>query len=85
MEKVCKKGHVFYKKSECETCPICDKNSKNVESWMAQFSAPARRALISHGIHEIHDLHQYSKMEIGEWHGIGPKAMELISRLMDKE
>ncbi|GAA0338431.1 RNA polymerase alpha subunit C-terminal domain-containing protein [Oceanobacillus oncorhynchi subsp. oncorhynchi] len=68
--KVCKNGHVFFKSSDCESCPTCDKENKPKSGFLATLSAPARRALIHEGISTEEQLAAHTKKEILALHGI---------------
>jgi uncharacterized protein YdhG (YjbR/CyaY superfamily) len=73
--KTCKNGHQFYKSSDCKSCPICETANKPNDGFMANISAPARRALISKNINSLTNLAQYTEKEILDLHGIGPTAI----------
>ena len=73
--KTCKKGHQFYKSSDCKSCPFCEAENKPKDGFMASISAPARRALISKNINTLTDLAQHTEKEILDLHGIGPTAI----------
>jgi uncharacterized protein YdhG (YjbR/CyaY superfamily) len=45
VKKICKQGHIFYKSSDCTTCPFCANQSKVNEGFMIKLSAPAQRVL----------------------------------------
>ncbi len=69
--KTCKKGHQFYKSSDCPTCPICEEERKPKDNFLALISAPARRALENNGITTLQQLSAFSEREILELHGMG--------------
>ena len=48
--KVCAQGHVFYKSSDCPTCPTCEAAKRPADGFMAELAAPARRALQGAGL-----------------------------------
>ena len=84
IKKICSKGHTFYKSSDCPTCPICEKEKKPKDGFLATLSAPARRALLNKKIDTIKKLTLYSEKEISELHGVGPTAIYIL-RLALKE
>jgi len=43
--KVCARGHVFYKSSDCPTCPTCEAAKRPADGFMAGLAAPALRQL----------------------------------------
>lgn len=73
--RTCKKGHHFFKTSDCLTCPICEQERKPQSGLLSVLSAPARRALENKGIKTVQDLSKYSKKEIISLHGIGPSSI----------
>lgn len=73
--KNCKKGHQFYKSSDCKICPICEAENKPNDGFMANISAPARRALDNQKIKNLTDLAQYTEKQILALHGIGPSVI----------
>lgn len=52
-KRTCPQGHTYYKSSSCPTCPTCESLAKPDEGFLAQLSAPARRALMSKGIDSL--------------------------------
>lgn len=82
--KTCKKGHQFYKSSDCPTCPVCEKERKPKDSFLALISAPARRALERENIKTLEDLAKRTEREIINLHGMGPGTLpKLIKALKD--
>ena len=83
--KTCKKGHQFYKKSDCPTCPVCEAARKPKDSFLALIGAPARRALERENIKTLEDLAKWTEKEIINLHGMGPSSIpKLIKALKDK-
>ena len=76
--RTCKKGHRYFKTSDCPTCPICEQERKPPSGLLSVLSAPARRALENKGIETAQDLSNYSKKEIMSLHGIGPSSIPKI-------
>ncbi len=80
--RTCKKGHHYFKTSECPTCPICEQERKPQSGLLSVLSAPARRALENKGIETAQGLSKYSKKEIISLHGIGPSSIpKLLAEL----
>lgn len=70
--RTCKKGHHYFKTSDCPTAPICEQKRKTKSGLLSLLSAPARRALENKAITNAHDLSKYSKKEIVSLYRIGP-------------
>lgn len=71
--RVCPNDHIFYKSSDCLTCPTCEADTKPETGFLAELSAPARNALEHHGITTLNALATYSEREILKLHGMGPR------------
>lgn len=81
-KRTCKKGHHYFKTSDCPTCPICEKERKPENGLLAILPAPARRALESKRIETALDLSKYTIEEIKALHGMGPGSIpKLIEEL----
>lgn len=80
----CKKGHSFYKTSDCPTCPICEKENKPDEGFLSLIAAPARRALEREGITTLQRLAEYTEMEILQFHGMGPGTLPKLRDALKK-
>jgi uncharacterized protein YdhG (YjbR/CyaY superfamily) len=78
LKKICKKGHVFYKSSNCLTCPKCEAANKSKNGFLTLLSAPAQRALKESGITSVKKLSQYSEKEILQLHGIGKSSIPIL-------
>lgn len=83
--RTCKKGHKYYKSSDCPTCPICEEERKPKVGFMTLMSAPARRALENAGIKTLKQLSKYSEKEISQLHGMGPNAIVKLKMALKKE
>jgi hypothetical protein len=77
----CSHGHVFQKSSDCRSCPQCASMSKK-NFFIPTLSAPAQRALMQMGVHELSQLTAWSAKEIFQWHGVGPSAIPKINDAM---
>jgi hypothetical protein len=73
--KTCNKGHKYYKSSDCPTCPICERERKPENGFLALLSAPARRALENNGVTSLQKLSTYREKEILKFHGMGPASL----------
>lgn len=73
--RICQKGHQYIKSSDCPTCPVCEKERKPNDGFLALLSAPARRALENNGISTIKALSAFSEKEILKLHGMGKASI----------
>ena len=80
--KICKKGHKFYKSSDCPACPICEKERKPKEGFLSLIPAPARRALENAGIKTPAQLSKRSEEEILSLHGMGPGSLPKLKKIL---
>lgn len=76
--RTCKRGHRFYKSSNCPTCPKCARERLAHDDFMPQLSAPARRALAGAGIRSLKALSRMSQKEVLALHGIGKAALPIL-------
>lgn len=83
--RTCKKGHKYYKSSDCPTCPECEKEKKPKDGFLALVSAPARRALENNGIHTLHQLSKYHETEILTFHGMGKSSIPKLRKALTDE
>jgi|SRR5690606_79826 len=83
--RTCKKGHSYYKSSDCPTCPECERLKKPKEGFLSQISAPARRALERENILELVKLALYTENEILALHGVGPSAIPKLKMALESE
>lgn len=82
IRKTCRKGHVFYKNSDCPTCPICEEERKPSAGFMAKLPAPARRALEGAGITTLQELSKKSEQEVLTLHGMGPSSIPKLKKAL---
>ena len=80
----CKKGHQYYKSSDCPVCPICEEERKSDEGVFSSLSAPARRAMEHNHVDTLQKLSECSEKEILEWHGIGKTTIPKLVRLLNE-
>jgi len=84
-KRTCSNGHSFYKSTDCPTCPICEKEKKPEDGFLALLGSPARNALLNHGIDQLEKLTQYSMKDLLKLHGLGKASLPLLSQaLMEK-
>lgn len=76
--RTCRKGHQYYKSSDCPTCPVCEAEKQPKEGFLSLLSAPARRALENNGISTLKELSRYSEKEILEFHGMGKATIPIL-------
>ena len=62
-ERICNKGHHYFKSSDCPTCPVCEEERKSEAGIFAILSAPARRAMENNRITSLEELAQHSEKE----------------------
>ena len=88
-QKICSRGHVFYKSSDCPVCPKCWSGyyrQKNKGDFPDTLSAPALRALLNAKIFSLPQLATHSEGEILALHGMGPSSLpKLRAALKAKE
>lgn len=82
MERICEKGHRYFKTSDCPTCPVCENLRKDPGSAFAVLSAPARRALENARIASLEELAGYSEKDILKLHGMGKSSIPVLSKLL---
>lgn len=83
--RICKKGHTYYKTSDCPVCPICAKEGISKDDPFAKLAAPARRALASEKITTLKKLASFKEEKVQELHGMGPSAMKQLKDLLKAE
>jgi predicted RecB family nuclease len=84
-ERICKKGHHYFKSSDCPTCPVCEEERKAEAGIFAGLAAPARRAMASHGINTLEQLANYSEKEVLQFHGIGKTSIPALKNLLTEK
>lgn len=83
-KRICANGHTYFKTSDCPVYPICEQELKPTTGFLAELSAPARRALENKGITTLQQLAACSKKEILAWHGMGPASIPKLSNALHK-
>jgi len=84
-KRTCKNGHIFYKSSDCPTCPVCAKEKEKSTGFLTLLGNPARNTLLLHGIDTIEKLSNHTEKEILKLHGMGKASLLLLRQsLADK-
>jgi hypothetical protein len=81
-QKTCNNGHLFYKSSDCSTCPICEKEKRPQDGFLSLLSAPARRSFQNEGIDSLIKVSQKSIKEILALHGVGNATIPTLEKPM---
>jgi hypothetical protein len=76
--KLCPRGHVFFKSSDCPTCPECETARRPTDGFLSELAAPARRALEGAGLTTPAKLSTWSEARVLELHGMGPNALKTL-------
>jgi hypothetical protein len=80
----CKKGHTYYKSSDCPVCPVCAEKEKPIDGFLSKLSAPARRALQNIGATTPKQLATHTEAGIMALHGMGPSTLpKLLTALKE--
>ena len=85
IRKICANGHVFYKSSDCPSCPQCESSRKPSDGFLSTLGAPARRALENAGIISEEQLAKYTEKEILKLHGMGPSSIPKLKAALAKK
>ena len=80
--RTCRKGHKYYKSSDCPTCPTCEEEKTPSEGFLSAFSAPARRALEHHGVLTVEELARRTRKEILSYHGMGKASLPAMEKAL---
>lgn len=80
--RICKKGHRYYKSSDCPVCPICEKRNKTQKGTFSILATPAQKALENKGIKTLKALSKYSEKEITNLHGMGPYSIPKLKTVL---
>jgi len=83
--RICKKGHRYYKSSDCPVCPICEEEKKPKNGFLALLSAPARRALENNGITSLQQLSKLTEDEILKFHGLGKASIPKLRKALSEK
>lgn len=81
-QRVCPRGHKYYKSSTCPVCPVCESEKKPEDGFMKDLAAPARRALENAGIKSLKKLAGFSKNKILQLHGMGPGSVSKLESVL---
>ncbi|WP_034761526.1 RNA polymerase alpha subunit C-terminal domain-containing protein [Rossellomorea vietnamensis] len=83
--KVCANGHTYVKKSDCPTCPVCEKERKPDTGFLSILLGPARRALENNGITTLEELAGFSEKEVLAFHGMGPSSIPKLRKALGEK
>lgn len=84
--RTCDKGHSYYKSSDCPTCPVCEKEKKPTEGFLARLSSPARNALWHYlEIDTVEKLSNYTEKEILQLHGMGKASLPILRQALEEK
>ncbi|MEK4229610.1 RNA polymerase alpha subunit C-terminal domain-containing protein [Solibacillus sp. FSL H8-0538] len=83
--RICKKGHKYYKSSDCLVCPTCELERKPENEFLSLLSAPARRALENNEITSLLKLSKFSEKEILKFHGMGPASLPKLRAALEEK
>ncbi len=83
-QRTCDNVHVFFKSSDCPTCPICEASRKPFNYFLAELGAPARRALEYNSINSLEKLATFSEKEILKFHGMGKSSIPKLKKMLDE-
>jgi hypothetical protein len=82
--RVCPRGHLYFKSSDCPTCPKCEAANKPAAGFMAGLSAPAVRALTTAGLTSEAKLAKRTEKEVLALHGMGPASLPRLRAALKK-
>jgi hypothetical protein len=54
-----------------------------VNSDLPKLAAPAQRALAVAGVQRLEQLTHFSEVEVSQWHGIGPNALNQLRQALE--
>lgn len=80
----CSKGHVYFKSSDCPTCPKCEAAKHLDVEFLAGLAAPARRALSGAGLTSLAKLSRRTEGQVMELHGMGPNTISKLRASLKK-
>jgi predicted RecB family nuclease len=83
--RTCKKGHQYYKSSDCPACPVCEEERKPKDNFLSLLAAPARRALENNNITTLEKLSKFSEKEILKLHGMGPGSIPKLKMILKEK
>jgi hypothetical protein len=84
-QRICSKGHQYFKTSDCPTCPVCEKERKPKTGFLSTLGSPARRALENKGTTTLRQLAKFSEAEILHLHGMGPGSIPILRNALKEK
>jgi hypothetical protein len=85
IRKICNKGHVFYKSSDCPVCPVCENEKKPAGGFLSKLAAPARRALENARLTTLSKISKKTENEIAGLHGMGPSGVVVLRKALHEK
>jgi DNA-directed RNA polymerase alpha subunit len=85
--RVCARGHVYYKSSDCPVCPKCREleiKSYEDSDLPQKLSNPALNALLSAGIIDLKTLSGYTEQQVLQLHGVGKASIPILTEALKK-
>lgn len=83
-KRTCTQGHIYYKSSDCVSCPICAYANRADSVFLTKLSAPARRALQQEKIDSVEKLATYTQQQILRLHGIGKSTIPILLQALQE-
>ena len=80
--RTCKNGHLYYKSSDCPTCPECETMKKPQTGFLSLLSSPARNALQHAGITTLEKLSAFTEKNILKLHGMGKASLPILNKAL---
>jgi len=85
-KRTCNNGHIYYKSTDCPTCPICEKEKQPSEGFLSLLSSPARSVLLQYlGVDTLEKLSAYTEKEILDLHGMGKASMPILRKALEEK
>jgi len=84
----CSRGHEYVKSKELPVCPLCwigYYRRKAGSDFPEDLAAPALRALLTAKLIKLADLSKVTEKEVADLHGMGPKALGELKKVMKKQ
>jgi hypothetical protein len=88
MTKICSRGHIFKKTSDCPVCPQCWSGyykKQAQEKIPVSLSAPALRALLTAKIDSLKKVAKHTPEELLKLHGMGPSSIPKLKSALKKQ
>ena len=83
-KRICAKGTLILKQVIARCARYVKRDRKPTTGFLAELSAPARRALENKGITTVQQLAAFSKKEMLALHGMGPASIPKLMNALNK-